>query len=162
MTRKITRAMARIKLGLQEKLYLGNLDAKRDWGHAKDYVKMQWLMLQQDKPEEYVIATGEQYSVREFVNFSAHELGINITWKGKGVNEKGYDHNGNLIVEVDARYFRPTEVQTLLGDPSKAKIKLGWAPEISFKEMNSEMINYDLKKAKEEVLVNNYEIEKDD
>ena len=162
MTRKVTRAMARIKLGLQKKLYLGNLDSKRDWGHAKDYVKMQWLMLQQDKPEEYVIATGEQYSVREFVNFSAHELGINITWKGKGVNEKGYDHNGNLIVEVDARYFRPTEVQTLLGDPSKAKIKLGWAPEISFKEMISEMINYDLKKAKEEVLVNNYEIEKDD
>ena len=162
VTRKVTRAMARIKLGLQKKLYLGNLDAKRDWGHAKDYVKMQWLMLQQDKPEEYVIATGEQYSVREFVNFSAHELGINITWKGKGVNEKGYDHNGNLIVEVDARYFRPTEVQTLLGDPSKAKIKLGWAPEISFKEMISEMINYDLKKAKEEVLVNNYEIEKDD
>ena len=162
VTRKITRAMARIKLGLQKKLYLGNLDAKRDWGHAKDYVKMQWLMLQQDKPEEYVIATGEQYSVREFVNFSAHELGINITWKGKGVNEKGYDHNGNLIVEVDARYFRPTEVQTLLGDPSKAKIKLGWAPEISFKEMISEMINYDLKKAKEEVLINNYEIEKDD
>ena len=148
VTRKITRAMARIKLGLQKKLYLGNLDAKRDWGHAKDYVKMQWLMLQQDKPEEYVIATGEQYSVREFVNFSAHELGINITWKGKGVNEKGYDHNGNLIVEVDARYFRPTEVQTLLGDPSKAKIKLGWAPEISFKEMISEMINYDLKKRK--------------
>ena len=162
VTRKVTRAMARIKLGLQKKLYLGNLDSKRDWGHAKDYVKMQWLMLQQDKPEEYVIATGEQYSVREFVNFSAHELGINITWKGKGVNEKGYDHNGNLIVEVDARYFRPTEVQTLLGDPSKAKIKLGWAPEISFKEMISEMINYDLKKAKEEVLVNNYEIEKDD
>ncbi len=158
VTRKITMAMARIKLGMQKKLYLGNLDAKRDWGHAKDYVKMQWLMLQQDEPEEYVIATGEQYSVREFVNFSADELGINILWKGAGVNEKGYDQDGNVIVEVDPRYFRPTEVETLLGDPSKAKIKLGWTPKISFKEMVSEMVKHDLKKAKEEELLDTYDI----
>jgi GDPmannose 4,6-dehydratase len=162
VTRKITRAMARIKLGSQKKLYLGNLNAKRDWGHAKDYVKMQWLMLQQDEPEEYVIATGEQYSVREFVNFSADELGINILWKGTGVNEKGYDQDGNVIVEVDSRYFRPTEVETLLGDPSKAKTKLGWTPEISFKEMVSEMVKYDLRKAKEEELLDKYDSEQND
>ena len=162
VTRKITMAMARIKLGMQKKLYLGNLDAKRDWGHAKDYVKMQWLMLQQDEPEEYVIATGEQYSVREFVNLSANELGINLLWKGSGVNEKGYDQDGNVIVEVDPRYFRPTEVETLLGDSSKAKTKLGWTPEISFKEMVSEMVKYDLLKAKEEEILDKYHSERND
>jgi len=141
VTRKITRALARIKLGLQECLYLGNLDAKRDWGHARDYVEMQWLMLQQDEPEDFVIATGKQYSVREFVDAAAHELGISIDWQGEGVDEKGIDkESGNTIVQVDPRYFRPTEVETLLGDPSKAKEKLGWTPQTDFKELVKEMI----------------------
>lgn len=127
VTRKITRAFARIKLDLQDKVYLGNLDAKRDWGHAKDYVEMQWLMLQQDNPEDFVIATGIQYSVRDFVNKAAIAVGIEMEWKGKGVEEKGYDKaTGKCLVEVDKRYFRPTEVETLLGDPTKAKEKLGW------------------------------------
>src|ERR1017187_1121909 len=130
VTRKITRALARIKLGLQDCLYLGNLSARRDWGHAKDYVEVQWLMLQQDKPEDFVIATGVQYSVRDFVNAAAKEIGIAISWKGGGVDEKGYDANGKRIVAVDSRYFRPTEVETLLGDPTKAKEKLGWTPRI--------------------------------
>ncbi|MEK7851613.1 MAG: GDP-mannose 4,6-dehydratase, partial [Deltaproteobacteria bacterium] len=125
VTRKITRAVARIKLGLQEKLYLGNIDSKRDWGHAKDFVEAQWLILQQDQPDDYVIATGKQYSVKEFVNAAFHEVGINIRWDGKGVDEKGYDDSGKVLVEVDPRYFRPTEVETLLGDPTKAKEKLG-------------------------------------
>ena len=133
VTRKITRALARIKLGLQDCLYLGNLDAKRDWGHAQDYVEMQWLMLQQDQPEDFVIATGVQYSVRDFVNAAAKELGMQIRWEGQGVEEKGYDANGKCIVAVDPRYFRPTEVETLLGDPSKANEKLGWTPKISFR-----------------------------
>ena len=140
MTRKITRALARIKLGLQDCLYLGNLDALRDWGHAKDYVEMQWLMLQQEKPEDFVIATGLQFSVRDFVNAAAKELDLEIRWEGKGVDEKGYDADGNCIVQVDPRYFRPTEVETLLGDPSKAKQKLGWTPQISFEDLVAEMV----------------------
>ena len=153
VTRKITRALARIKLGLQDRLYLGNLDAKRDWGHAKDYVEMQWLMLQQDKPEDFVIATGVQYSVRDFVNEAAKELGIQVGWKGRGVDEKGYDEKGNCIVSVDPRYFRPTEVETLLGDASKAREQLGWVPKITFKELVQEMVREDLKSAERDELV---------
>ncbi|ACS54748.1 GDP-mannose 4,6-dehydratase [Rhizobium leguminosarum] len=153
VTRKITRALARIKLGLQDCLYLGNLDAKRDWGHAKDYVEMQWLMLQQDEPEDFVIATGVQYSVREFVDAAAHEIGLPISWKGSGAEEKGYDENGRCIVAVDPRYFRPTEVETLLGDPSKAKEKLGWEPRITFKQLVEEMMREDLKSAERDELV---------
>jgi GDPmannose 4,6-dehydratase len=153
VTRKITRALARIKLGLQDCLYLGNLDAKRDWGHAKDYVEMQWLMLQQDQPEDFVIATGVQYSVREFVNAAALEIGLNIQWKGVGVEEKGYDATGRCVVAVDPRYFRPTEVETLLGDPSKAKLKLGWMPRISFAELVSEMVREDMKAAERDELI---------
>ena len=153
VTRKITRALARIKLGLQACLYLGNLDAKRDWGHAKDYVEMQWLMLQQDHAEDFVIATGVQYSVRDFVNAAAEELGMKIRWEGAGVDEKGYNETGNCIVAVDARYFRPTEVETLLGDPSKAKNKLGWVPKVTFKELVAEMVREDLKAAERDELV---------
>src|SRR5450759_1472857 len=153
VTRKITRALARIKLGLQDCLYLGNLDALRDWGHAKDYVEMQWLMLQQDHPEDFVIATGVQYSVRQFVEISAAELGISIKWKGKGVEEKGYDAAGKCIIQVDPRYFRPTEVETLLGDPTKAKEKLGWTPKITFHELVAEMVREDLKSAERDELV---------
>ena len=154
VTRKITRALARISLGLQETLHLGNLDAMRDWGHAKDYVEMQWLMLQQDKPEDFVIATGVQYSVRDFVNFAWGHLGKNITWQGNGSEEKGYDkETGNLIVEVDPRYYRPAEVETLLGDPSKAKEKLGWEPKISLEEMVHEMMESDVNIAKRDSLV---------
>ncbi|WP_394789266.1 GDP-mannose 4,6-dehydratase [Rhodoferax sp.] len=153
VTRKITRALARIKLGLQERLYLGNLDAKRDWGHAKDYVEMQWLMLQQDQAEDFVIATGVQYSVREFVDTAAQEVGIDIRWDGAGVNEKGYDINGKCIVAVDPRYFRPTEVETLLGDATKARTKLGWTPKITFNELVTEMMREDLKSAERDELV---------
>ena len=153
VTRKITRALARIKLGIQECLYLGNLDSLRDWGHAKDYVEMQWLMLQQDKPEDFVIATGVQYSVRDFVNIAAEELGMAITWRGHGVEEKGYDANGKCVVAVDPRYFRPTEVDTLLGDPTKAREKLGWTPKISFHELVTEMVREDLKLAQKTDLV---------
>ena len=153
VTRKITRALARIKLGLQDCLYLGNLNALRDWGHAKDYVAMQWLMLQQEKPEDFVIATGVQYSVRDFVNAAARELGIAITWKGEGVNEKGYDAMDKCIVQVDPHYFRPTEVETLLGDPTKAKQKLGWVPKITFDELVAEMVREDLKSAERDELV---------
>jgi len=153
VTRKITRALARIKLGLQECLYLGNMDSLRDWGHAKDYVEAQWLMLQQDKPEDFVIATGVQYSVRDFVNAAAKELDIKITWQGKGVDEKGNDANGKCIVQVDPRYFRPTEVETLLGDPTKAKQKLGWTPKISFNELVSEMVREDYKSAQRDELI---------
>jgi GDPmannose 4,6-dehydratase len=152
VTRKITRALARIKLGLQGCLYLGNLNAKRDWGHAKDYVEMQWLMLQQDKPEDYVIASGEQYSVRDFVNAAAAEIGISITWKGAGSDEKGYDAAGRCIVSVDSRYFRPTEVETLLGDASKAREKLGWTPKIKFRQLVAEMVRQDLKEAERDEL----------
>ncbi|AJP59119.1 GDP-mannose 4,6-dehydratase [Pandoraea vervacti] len=147
VTRKITRALARIKLGMQPRLYLGNLDALRDWGHARDYVEMQWLMLQQEKPEDFVIATGVQYSVRQFVDAAAKELGMSVTWKGTGVEEKGYDETGNCIVEVDPRYFRPTEVETLLGDASKAKRLLGWTPKVSFDELVAEMARADLVQA---------------
>jgi GDPmannose 4,6-dehydratase len=163
VTRKITRALARIKLGLQECLYLGNLNAKRDWGHAKDYVEMQWLMLQQDKPEDFVIATGVQYSVRDFVNAAAKELGMSIRWEGAGVDEKGYWINSSLrggkadgpqpIVAVDPRYFRPTEVETLLGDPTKAKEKLGWTPRITFDELVAEMVREDFKTAERDELI---------
>ena len=153
VTRKITRALARIKLGLQDCLYLGNLDAKRDWGHAKDYVEMQWLMLQQDKPEDYVIATGVQYSVRDFVKAAASELGLMMRWSGSGVEERGYDADGKVVVAVDPRYFRPTEVETLLGDPSKAKAKLGWTPKITFEELVAEMVREDLKSAERDELV---------
>jgi GDPmannose 4,6-dehydratase len=153
VTRKITRALARIKLGLQETLYLGNMDAKRDWGHARDYVEAQWLILQQDQPEDFVIATGVQYSVREFVDAAAKELGIEIEWRGSGVDEKGYDKSGKLIVAVDPRYFRPTEVETLLGDPTKAKQKLGWTPKTTFAELVSEMVREDLKSAERDELV---------
>ena len=148
VTRKITRALARIKLNLQQRVYLGNLDAKRDWGHAKDYVRMQWLMLQQDEPDDFVIATGEQHSVRDFVAVAAREVGMDMRWEGEGVEEKGYDRlTGKCIVEVDPRYFRPTEVETLLGDASKAKAKLGWSPEISFAELVREMMREDLRGA---------------
>lgn len=153
VTRKITRALARIKLGLQECLYLGNLNALRDWGHAKDYVEMQWLMLQQEKPEDFVIATGAQYSVRDFVDTAAKELGMRLTWKGEGVDEKGYDASGKCIVAVDPRYFRPTEVETLLGDPSKAKQKLGWTPKTTFEELVAEMVREDLKAAERDELI---------
>ncbi len=153
VTRKITRALARIKLGLQDCLFLGNMDAKRDWGHARDYIEMQWLMLQQDHAEDFVIATGVQYSVRDFVNAAAKELGMAIRWEGQGVNEKGYDANGKCIVAVDPRYFRPTEVETLLGDPTKAKEKLGWTPKISFDELVSEMVREDLKAAERDELI---------
>ena len=153
VTRKITRALARIKLGLQKCLYIGNLNALRDWGHAKDYVEMQWLMLQQEKPEDFVIATGVQHSVRDFIEKAAHKLEIKIEWKGQGENEKGYDADGNCIVEVDPRYFRPTEVETLLGDASKAKERLGWAPKISFDELVSEMVSEDLRSAERDELV---------
>ena len=171
VTRKITRALARIKLGLQECLYLGNMNSLRDWGHAKDYVEMQWLMLQQDKPEDFVIATGVQYSVRDFVNAAAKELGMNIRWEGQGIDEKGYlpspaggesaargaepagGEGERCIVAVDPRYFRPTEVETLLGDASKARIKLGWTPKITFDELVAEMVREDLKSAERDELV---------
>jgi GDPmannose 4,6-dehydratase len=153
VTRKITRAVARIKLGLQEKLYLGNLNAKRDWGHARDYVEAQWLILQQNEPEDFVIASGEQHSVREFVEAAFHEVGIVIDWKGEGSDEKGYDSgSGKVLVEIDRRYFRPAEVDTLLGDPSKARRKLGWAPKVSFKELVTEMIREDMKEAERDQL----------
>ncbi len=153
VTRKITRAMARIKLGLQDILYLGNLNARRDWGHARDYVRMQWLMLQQDEPEDYVIASGEQHTVREFVEHAADELGIRIVWEGEGVDEKGIDADtGKMIIAVDLAYFRPTEVETLLGDSSKARDKLGWTPEISFRELVTEMVQSDLREAQKDDL----------
>jgi GDPmannose 4,6-dehydratase len=153
VTRKITRGLARIKLGLQDCLYLGNLNAKRDWGHARDYVKAQWLMLQQEQPEDFVIATGMQYSVRDFVNAAAEELGFKIHWEGEGVNEKGFDDRDRCIVAVDPRYFRPTEVETLLGDASKAKEKLGWVPKTSFRELVAEMVREDLKAAERDELI---------
>jgi len=154
VTRKITRALSRISLGLENRLFLGNLDAKRDWGHAKDYIEMQWLMLQQDKPEDYCIATGMQYSVREFVDLAWSYLGKSIRWEGEGLNEKGYDSKTNdLIVEVDPRYFRPAEVETLLGDPTKAKENLGWKPKITFEEMVHEMMENDLNLANRDSLV---------
>ena len=154
VTRKITRALARIRLGLQDRLYLGNMNARRDWGHARDYVEMQWLMLQQDKPEDFAIATGKQFSVREFVEIAAAHVDMRIRWEGEGLDEKGIDaETGKEIVAVDPRYFRPTEVETLLGDPSKAHEKLGWTPKISFEEMVQEMMQTDLELAKRDDLV---------
>ncbi len=165
VTRKITRGLANISLGLEDCLYMGNIDALRDWGHAKDYVRMQWMMLQQDQPEDFVIATGKQYSVRQFIEWTAAELGMKIEWRGKGVDEKGYwlnrggaqpslitDHS-SPIVAIDPRYFRPTEVASLLGDPSKAKQKLGWVPEITAQEMCKEMVAHDLAQAKQHALL---------
>ncbi len=152
VTRKITRGLARIKLGLQDCLYMGNLDAKRDWGHARDYVEMQWLMMQQDEPEDYVIATGAQHSVREFIEIAAAEVGIKLQWEGEGVDEKGVNDAGHTIVAIDPRYFRPTEVDTLLGDPSKARKQLGWTPKIGFKELVKEMIREDLRAAERDAL----------
>jgi GDPmannose 4,6-dehydratase len=153
VTRKITRALARIKLGLQDRLYLGNLGALRDWGHARDYVEAQWLIMQQPEAEDYVIATGQQHSVRDFVSVAGAELGLTIKWKGQGIDEKGYDQLGNCIVAVDARYFRPTEVDTLLGDPTKARTKLGWQPRTSFDQLVAEMVREDLKAAERDELV---------
>ncbi len=164
VTRKITRGLANIAQGLEKCLYLGNIDALRDWGHAKDYVRMQWMMLQQEKPEDFVIATGVQYSVRQFIEWSANELGIQIEFLGTGLNEKGIIKHiegnkapalkiGDIIVQIDPRYFRPAEVETLLGDPSKAKEKLGWTPEITVQEMCAEMVNEDLKIAQRHSLL---------
>ena len=153
VTRKITRGLARIKEGLDECLYLGNMDAKRDWGHARDFVEAQWMMLQQDEPEDFVIATGEQHSVREFVEIASKKIGIDITWSGSGVDEKGTDQHGNIIVQVDPRYFRPTEVETLLGDPSKAKEKLGWVHKTSFDNLVKEMVDEDLQIAKRDAMI---------
>ncbi|QVL48617.1 MAG: GDP-mannose 4,6-dehydratase [Thiocapsa sp.] len=153
VTRKITRGLARITLGLQERIYLGNLDAKRDWGHAKDYVRMQWMMLQQDAPEDFVIATGHQYSVRDFVVAAAAEVGIRMRWEGAGQIEQGFDAStGACIVAVDPRYFRPTEVETLLGDATKARERLGWSPEIGFEALVAEMMREDLKEAEKDAL----------
>ena len=153
VTRKITIALSRIKLGLQEVLFLGNLDAKRDWGHAKDYIKMQWLMLQQDKPDDFVIATGIQYSVKDFINYAAAELDMEITWRGKGIDEKGYNKHNKCIICVDPRYFRPTEVEELLGDASKAKRLLGWESIITIQELVKEMIERDFEIAQKDLLL---------
>ena len=171
VTRKITRSLSNISQGLEKTLYIGNMDALRDWGHARDYVKMQWLMLQQETPEDFVIATGKQYSVREFIELSAKKLGIIINFKGSGVEEVGYvieiigDNApfvsvGDVLVKVDPAYFRPTEVETLLGDPAKAKEKLGWVPEISFEELVEEMVYHDLNEAKKNAFLkeNGYEL----
>ena len=153
VTRKITRAVARIKLGLQERLHLGNLNAKRDWGHARDYVVAQWLMLQQDEPEDYVIATGQQHSVREFVETAFFEIGTNIEWRGKAEDEQGVDADtGRVLVEIDRRYFRPTEVETLLGDPTKARERLGWKSTVSFEGLVKEMVREDLNLAEKDEL----------
>ena len=156
VTRKITRALARIKLGLQDCLYLGNLDARRDWGHARDYVEAMWLMLQQKKADDFVIATGVQHSVREFVDAAAAELGMEIIWRGKGAAEKGYDVKGRVVVAVDPRYYRPAEVDTLLGDAAKARRQLGWKPRVAFRELVAEMAREDLKAAERDALVSRH------
>jgi GDPmannose 4,6-dehydratase len=153
VTRKITRALARIKLGLQDCLYLGNLNAMRDWGHARDYVVAQWLMLQQKTPDDFVIASGRQYSVRQFVEEACRELDISISWKGEGEQEKGYDAKRKAIVAVDPRYYRPTEVETLLGDARKAREKLGWTAKVTFRELVAEMVQEDLRAAERDALV---------
>ncbi len=155
VTRKITRGLARVKAGLQDCVFLGNLDAKRDWGHARDYVEVQWLMLQQDEPDDYVIATGQQYSVRDFVNAAAEELGIRLTWRGSGTQEKAFDGLGQCVVAVDPHYFRPAEVDTLVGDASKARAKLRWEPKVTFRELVAEMVAGDLKIAERDQLVAN-------
>jgi GDPmannose 4,6-dehydratase len=154
VTRKINRALARIQFGLQEHLYVGNLNAKRDWGHARDFIEAQWLMLQQEQPEDFVIATGVQHSVRDFINIAARELGRTLRWEGEGVDEKGYDiSSGKCIILVDPRYFRPTEVASLLGDASKAKTKMGWHPKITFEELVKEMVRADMNAAERDALV---------
>jgi len=160
VTRKITRALARIKLGLQDCLYLGNLEARRDWGHARDYVEMQWLMLQQDEPEDFVIATGEQHSIREFVEAAARELDFSLRWSGAGVNERGYDAFGNCIVRIDPHYLRPAEVDSLMGHAAKARAKLGWRPRVTFRELVREMAAADLQTAERDKLVktNGYKV----
>ncbi len=155
VTRKITRSLARISVGLDDILFLGNLDARRDWGHAKDYVRAQWLILQHDEPDDYVIATGKQYSVREFTEKSAKCLGIDIEWEGKGINETGINKStGKIIIKIDEKYFRPTEVESLIGNSNKAKKILNWKSEISIEQLISEMIEYDLNEAKKEILLN--------
>jgi len=154
VTRKITRALARIKLGLQKNLYMGNLNAKRDWGHAKDFVEAQWLILQQDSPEDFVVATGKQHSVRDFINLASKKLDMEIEWSGKGLEEVG-SFKGNEIIKVEPRYFRPTEVETLLGDSSKAKEKLNWSPKITFEQLVNDMVDEDLKIAKNDQLIKN-------
>jgi GDPmannose 4,6-dehydratase len=159
VTRKISRGLARIKAGLQKVLYLGNLSALRDWGHARDYVEMQWLMLQQDKPQDYVIATGEQHSVREFVQRCARLLELDLTWQGSGIDEKAVDRDGNVVVAVDPRYFRPTEVETLLGDPGKARRELGWSCTTSFDDLVREMVESDLKAAQRDAFVREHGFE---
>lgn len=153
VSRKITRALARIKLGLQDCLYLGNLEARRDWGHARDYVEAMWRILQQPAPDDYVVATGEQHSVREFVEETARVLGMTIRWRGSGVNEKGYDARGRAIVAVDPHYFRPAEVDSLLGDAARARARLGWEPRVRFKDLVAEMACEDLKMAERDALV---------
>lgn len=153
VSRKITRALTRIRHGLQDCLYLGNLEARRDWGHAKDYVEAQWLMLQQDEPEDFVIASGKQHSVRQFVELAAREIDMDIEWRGKGSEEKGYDQHGNCIVAIDARYYRPAEVDTLLGDPAKAREKLNWTSKITFAELVAEMMKGDLALAEKDALI---------
>jgi len=155
VTRKITRGLARVKMGLQDCVFLGNLDAKRDWGHARDYVEMQWLMLQREEPDDYVIATGQQYSVRDFVNAAAEQLEMKLTWRGRGVEEEAIDRRGHCVVAVDPHYFRPAEVDTLVGDASKARDKLGWQPKVSFRELVAEMVAGDLKVAERDQLVAN-------
>ena len=152
VTRKITRGLARIKVGLQDCLYLGNIDALRDWGHARDYVEMQWLMLQQAEPRDYVIATGEQHSVRQFVELTAEKLDLKIRWEGSGTDEKGIDSNGRVIVSIDPRYYRPAEVDALIGDASRAREELGWIPKTGFRELACEMIEEDLKLAEKDAL----------
>jgi GDPmannose 4,6-dehydratase len=168
VTRKITRGMANISQGLEDCLYMGNIDALRDWGHAKDYVRMQWMMLQQDHPEDFVIATGVQYSVRQFINWTAEALGMELRWEGEGIHEVAYWVNRHCeeqsdaaiqpqaVVRIDPRYFRPAEVETLLGDPSKAKAKLGWTPEITVQEMCKEMVAADLESAKRHALLSKH------
>jgi len=153
VTRKITRGLAQIKMGLQDCLYLGNLGSKRDWGHARDYVEMQWLMLQQEQAEDFVIATGRQYTVRDFVNAAAEEMDLKLTWRGQGLEEEAFDTKGQRVIAVDPRYFRPTEVSTLLGDASKARKKLGWEPKITFRELVSEMVAHDIKQAERDQIV---------
>jgi GDPmannose 4,6-dehydratase len=153
VTRKITRALTHIKVGLQDCLYLGNLDSLRDWGHARDYVEMQWMMLQQETARDYVIATGEQHSVREFVEIAAAELGMTLRWEGTGVEEHAVDERGAIVVRVDPRYFRPSEVASLLGNPEKARRELGWAPQTTFRQLVTEMVTEDLKLAKRDLMV---------